>query len=178
MEFQLNPERWCCESVLFNMPANLENSAVATGLQKVSFHSNPKEGQCQRMFKLPHNCTHLTCKQSHAQNSPSQASTVCEPRTSRCSSRTEKKQRNQRSNCQHLLDHRKSKRVPEKYLKWSESPSVVSNSLQPHRLFSPWNSPGQNTRVGSCSLLQGIFSNQGWNPRFPHCSWFLYLLRH
>ena len=43
-----------------NMPANLENSAVATGLEKVSFHSNPKEKQCQRMLKLPHNCTHLT----------------------------------------------------------------------------------------------------------------------
>ena len=42
------------------MPANLENSAVATGLEKVSFHSNFKERQCQRMFKLPHNCTHLT----------------------------------------------------------------------------------------------------------------------
>ena len=38
-----------------------ENSAVATGLEKVSFHSNPKERQCQRMLKLPHNCTHLTC---------------------------------------------------------------------------------------------------------------------
>ena len=45
----------------FNMPTNLENSAVATGLEKVSFHSNPKERQCQRMFKLPHSCTHLTC---------------------------------------------------------------------------------------------------------------------
>ena len=44
-----------------NMPANFENSAVATGLEKVSFHSNSKEGQCQRMLKLPHNCTHLTC---------------------------------------------------------------------------------------------------------------------
>ena len=42
------------------MPANLENSAVATGLEKVSFHSNPKERQCQRMLKLLHNCTHLT----------------------------------------------------------------------------------------------------------------------
>ena len=42
------------------LPAHLENSAVATGLEKVSFHSNPKERQCQRMFKLPHNCTHLT----------------------------------------------------------------------------------------------------------------------
>ena len=36
------------------MPANLENSAVATGLEKVSFHSNPKERQCQRTLKLPH----------------------------------------------------------------------------------------------------------------------------
>ena len=36
-----NPERWCCESAVLNMPANLENSAVATGLEKVSFHSNP-----------------------------------------------------------------------------------------------------------------------------------------
>ena len=44
-----------------NMPANLENSAVAIGLGNVSFHSNPKERQCQRMLKLPHNCTHLTC---------------------------------------------------------------------------------------------------------------------
>ena len=42
------------------MPVNLENSAVATGLEKVSFHSNPKEKQCQRMFKLLQNCTHLT----------------------------------------------------------------------------------------------------------------------
>ena len=42
------------------MPANLESSAVATGLEKVSFHSNPKERQCQRMFKLPHNCNYLT----------------------------------------------------------------------------------------------------------------------
>ena len=48
------------ESAALNMPANLENSALATGLEKVSFHSNPKETQCQRMLKLPHNCTHLT----------------------------------------------------------------------------------------------------------------------
>ena len=48
------------KSAALNMPANLENSAVTTGLEKVSFHSNPKERQCQRMLKLPHNCTHLT----------------------------------------------------------------------------------------------------------------------
>ena len=39
----------------------LENSAVATRLEKVNFHFNPKERQCQRMLKLRHNCTHLTC---------------------------------------------------------------------------------------------------------------------
>ena len=43
-----------------NMPTNLENSVVATGLGKGSFHSNPKKGQCQRMFKLLHNCTRFT----------------------------------------------------------------------------------------------------------------------
>ena len=40
--------------------AILENSAVATGLEKVSLHSNPKERQCQRMLKLLHKWTHLT----------------------------------------------------------------------------------------------------------------------
>ena len=40
------------------MSANLENSRVTTGLEKVSFYSNPKERQCQRMLKL-HSCTHL-----------------------------------------------------------------------------------------------------------------------
>ena len=54
-------EKRCWESAAVNMPANLENSAVATGLEKVSFHSKPKERKCQKMIKLPHNCTHLTC---------------------------------------------------------------------------------------------------------------------
>ena len=98
------------------MPANLENSAVATGLEKASLLSNPKGRQCQRMFKLPHNCTYFTHQQRNAQNSPSQASTVCEPRTSRCSNWIQKKKRIQRSNCQHPTAHRKSKRSPEKHL--------------------------------------------------------------
>ena len=49
------------DAAALNMSANLENSAVATGLEKVSFHFNPKEGQCQRMFKLPDNCAHFSC---------------------------------------------------------------------------------------------------------------------
>ena len=60
----------------------------------------------------------------------------------------------------------------------SESRSVVSNSLRPHRLYSPWNSPGQNTEVGCCSLLQGIFPTQGSNPGLLHCRWILYQLSH
>ena len=48
------------KSAVLNKPTYWENSAVATGLVKVSFHSNPKEVQGQRMLKLLHNCTHLT----------------------------------------------------------------------------------------------------------------------
>ena len=61
---------------------------------------------------------------------------------------------------------------------YSESCSVVSNSLRPHELYSPWNSPGQNTGVGSLSLLQGIFPTQGSNPGLPHCRQILYQLSH
>ena len=65
--------------VLHSICQQIWKTAVATGLQKVSFHSNPKERQCQRMLKLPHNCTHLTGQYSNAQNSPRQASAICEP---------------------------------------------------------------------------------------------------
>ena len=61
---------------------------------------------------------------------------------------------------------------------WSESCSVVSNSLRPHGLYRPWNSPHQNTGVGSHSLLQGIFPTQGSNPGLPHRRWILYQLSH
>ena len=58
----------------------------------------------------------------------------------------------------------------------SQSRSVVFNSLQPHGLYSPWNSPGQNTGVGSLSLLQGVFPTQGLNPGLPHCRQIVYQL--
>ena len=51
----------------------------------------------------------------------------------------------------------------------SESHSVMSDSLRPHGLYSEWDSPGQNTGVGSLSLLQGLFATQGLNPGLPHC---------
>ena len=62
------------------------------------------------------------------------------------------------------------------HVKWSEL--VVSDSLWPHELYSPSNSPGRNPGVSSLSLLQGIFPTQGWNPGLPHCRRILYQLSH
>ena len=69
-------------------------------------------------------------------------------------------------------------RLPKSESSSSESHSVMSDSLQPHGLYSPWNSPGQNTGEGSLSLLQGIFPTQGSNPGLPHCRQILYQLSH
>ena len=60
----------------------------------------------------------------------------------------------------------------------SESGSVMSKSLRSHGLYSPWNSLGQNTGVGSLFFLQGIFPTQGSNPGLPHCRQILYQLSH
>ena len=62
--------------------------------------------------------------------------------------------------------------------KWKVSHSVVFDSLWPHELYSPWNSPGQSNGRGSRSLLQGIFPTQGSNPCLPHCRQILYRLSH
>ena len=64
------------------------------------------------------------------------------------------------------------------HLKWNESCSVMSDSLWPHGLRSPWNSLGQNTGVGSHFLLQGILPTQGSNPYLLHCRQILYQLSH
>ena len=53
----------------------------------------------------------------------------------------------------------------------SESRSVVSDSLRPRGLYRPWNSLGQNTGVGSLSLLQGIFLTKELNQGLLHCRW-------
>ena len=61
--------------------------------------------------------------------------------------------------------------------------SVLSDSSRPHgpqpaRLLCPWDSPGQNTGMGSHALLQGIFRTRGSNPSLLHCRWILYRLSH
>ena len=70
-------------------------------------------------------------------------------------------------------------RLPLPYLEnKGERRSVVSDSMRPHGPYSPWNSPGQNTGVGSLSLLQGIFPTQGLNSGLPYCRQILYQLSH
>ena len=70
-----------------------------------------------------------------------------------------------------------SRMLEEKVVKGAKV-KVVSDSLQSHGLYSPGNSPGQNTGVGSRSLLQGIFPTQGSNPGLQHCRQILYQLSH
>ena len=61
---------------------------------------------------------------------------------------------------------------------WKWKSLIVSHFLRSHGLYSPWNSLGQNTGVGSLSILQGIFPNQELNPGFPYCRQILYQLSH
>ena len=65
-----------------------------------------------------------------------------------------------------------------KHLKWRESHSIVSDSLRPHGLYGPWNSPGRNTGVGTVFLLQGIFPTQGSNTGLLHYRQIIYQLSH
>ena len=59
-----------------------------------------------------------------------------------------------------------------------QSVSLWPDGLWPTRLLCPWNFPGKNTRMGSHSLLQGIFPTQGWNPGLLPCRQILYHLSH
>ena len=93
------------------MPANMENLAVVTGLEKVKFHSNPKERQCQGVFKLP-----SVAFVSHASNIMLK---ILQARLQQYVNQELpdvqldlEKAKEQRSNCQHLLDPRKSKGIP------------------------------------------------------------------
>ena len=77
-----------------------------------------------------------------------------------------------------LMASRHMKRCSTSIISENESHLVMSNTFQPHGLYSPWNSLGQNTRSDSLSLLQGIFPTQGSNPGLLHCRWILYQLSH
>ena len=68
--------------------------------------------------------------------------------------------------------------IPKPILESEVNMKVMSSSLWPHGLWGPWNFLGQNTGVGSYSLLQGILPTQGLNPGLPHCRQILYQLSH
>ena len=95
------------------MPANLENSAVAIGLEKISFTPIPKKANAKNSSNY-HTIVLITCQQCNAQNPSSKPSTVGELRTSRYTSWIQTRQRNQRSNCQCQLDHRKTAQLKKK----------------------------------------------------------------
>ena len=75
-----------------------------------------------------------------------------------------------------ILDSKNNKEPYEWMSEVSESHSVMSNSLWPQGLYSPWNAPGQNTGVGNLSLLQGIFPTQESNTGLLLCRQILYQL--
>ena len=124
------------------MLVNLENSVVATGLEKVSFYSNPKERQCQRMFKLLYNCAHFKCQQDNAQNLSSQVLAVHEPKTSRCIRQVQKRQRSKRSNCQTICWIIEKARKFQKYIYFcfidSIKPSTVWITTNCGKFLKRW----------------------------------------
>ena len=113
------------------------------------------------MFKLQYNCSHFTPEQSNAENSPSQSSTTREQRTSRWSSWIQKRQ-NKRSNCQHPLDHKKSKKIPEK-IAISVSlkmlmPLIVCITTNFGKFFKKWEY--QTTLPASCKTCMQVDKQQ------------------
>ena len=147
-------------------------SPSSTGLEEVSFNSNFKERQYQRMFKLPHNCTHLTHQQSNTQNSPGQASTVCGPRTFRCSRWIQKRKgrgtRDQIANIHWIIEKATDVQLPALCCRTSMYPgsshcflTAVSQSSLKNCLLvcSPLFTPNK-TRISSCAF----YKNQHVNP--------------
>ena len=83
------------------------------------------------------------------------------------------------ASCENL--NRKGQYISINFLKWILKylqNIVMSDFLQPHGIYSPRNSPSQNTGVGSLSLFQGIFPTWGSDPSLPHCQRILYQLSH
>ena len=117
---------------------------------KGQFHSNPKERQCQKCSKY-HTVALVSHTSKVTQNSPSYTSTVCELRTSRCSGWIYKIQKNQRSNCQHPLYHRKSKEIPEKNIYFCFTDSAKTFDCVDHSKLGNSSRDG-NTRPSDLPL--------------------------
>ena len=108
-------EYYIYESAALNMSANLENSAVATGLEKVSFHSNPKKGNAKECSNYRNNfCAHLSRSKVMLKILQARLQQYVNRELPDVQVVFEKVEEPQ-IKLQHLLDHRKSKRVPEKH---------------------------------------------------------------
>ena len=147
------------------MPANLENSTVAAGLEKVSFHFNPKEWRCQRMFKLSNNCTHLICQQRKAQRSPSQASTVCELQLPdvQAGFRKGRRTRDQTANICWIIE---KSRVPEKHLLLLYLLPKAFDCVDHHKLWKILQEMGIPDHL-TC-LLRNLYAGQEATVRTGH----------
>ena len=144
---------------------------MATGLEKVSFHSNPKAGQCQWMFKLPHNCTHFTWTRSYSKFSKLGFNSIWTENFQMYKLDLETAEEPE-VNCQRLLDHRESKRIPEKI-----STSVSLTMLKPLTVWITTNS-GKFLQMGipdhlTC-LLRNLYVGQEATVRTRHgtTDWF------
>ena len=143
MEFQMSYLKSFKDDAVLNIPANLENSAVAIGLERVSFHSNPKEAQGQNVtttaqLHLPHMLGKVILK-------------------------IFKLGFNSMWNENFQMYKNKVSRSV-------VSDSLWPHGLDPTRLLCPWNSPGKNSGVSCHFLLQGTFPTQGSNPGHQHCN--------
>ena len=122
------------------------------------------------MFKLRDNCTHFTCQQHNAQNPSSQASTVCEMRTYRCTSQIQKRQRGTKDQIANiLLDHRKKQENSRKTstsASWTTrkplcgSQQTVENSFRNRSTRSPYQSPEEPVRRSRSKLLTELDMEQ------------------
>ena len=164
------------------------SSGHRTGKGQFSFQFQ-RRAMPKNVQTIFHNCIHLKRWQNNAQSSPSQASIVCELWTSDVPAEFRKGREEPENKLPTSVGSSKKQKSSRKTstsalltmpkpLCESENRSVISDSLRSHRLYSPWNSPGQNTGVGSCSLLQGIYPTQELNPGLPHCRGILYQLSH
>ena len=124
----------------------------------VSFHSNSKERQCQRMFRLLYSCTNFTGQQDYAQNPPCQASAVHELTTSRCKIWIQERQRNQLSNCQHLLDHRKGKGIQKNIYFCFTDYAKTFDSVDHNKLWNILKDMGIPDRI--ICLLRDLYAGQ------------------
>ena len=160
MEFQLSDFKfwkmmlWKCCTQYASKFRKL-SSGRRTGNSQ--FHSNPKEKQCQRMLKLLHNCPHLTYHQSNAQNSPSQASTVCELWTSRCSSvRKDRGTRDQIANIHWIIKKARElqKNIYFCFIDYTKTFDCVDNNKL-WGIFQEMGIPGHLT-----SILRNLYAGQ------------------